>query len=153
MLKKGMVLTGLLLGLALLFTPIQAMMCHGDGGHGDMGDMKHEEKKAGVEAYQVTMYICPMHPEVRQDISGNCSKCGMKLEKKQITKYRAKNDNKKDMTCDVVKSTETNALKGVDIQKKGSKKSAIYACPMHSEVTSDKPGNCPKCGMKLKKIK
>lgn len=24
-----------------------------------------------------------------------------------------------------------------------------YFCPMHPEVTSDKPGNCPKCGMRL----
>ena len=24
-----------------------------------------------------------------------------------------------------------------------------YACPMHPEITSDKPGRCPKCGMKL----
>ncbi len=28
---------------------------------------------------------------------------------------------------------------------------AAYACPMHSEATSDKPGKCPKCGMDLKK--
>lgn len=27
----------------------------------------------------------------------------------------------------------------------------IYACPMHPEVTSSAPGNCPKCGMALKK--
>src|SRR4029434_10032316 len=24
-----------------------------------------------------------------------------------------------------------------------------YACPMHPEITSDQPGRCPKCGMKL----
>jgi hypothetical protein len=24
-----------------------------------------------------------------------------------------------------------------------------YSCPMHSEVQSDKPGKCPKCGMAL----
>jgi hypothetical protein len=26
---------------------------------------------------------------------------------------------------------------------------AIYACPMHPEVTSETPGKCPKCGMTL----
>jgi Heavy metal binding domain len=29
------------------------------------------------------------------------------------------------------------------------KPGGVYICPMHPEVTSDKPGNCPKCGMKL----
>lgn len=24
-----------------------------------------------------------------------------------------------------------------------------YVCPMHPEVTSDKPGTCSKCGMTL----
>lgn len=27
--------------------------------------------------------------------------------------------------------------------------SVIYTCPMHPEITSDKPGKCPKCGMEL----
>ncbi len=26
---------------------------------------------------------------------------------------------------------------------------ALYTCPMHPEVISDKPGKCPKCGMNL----
>jgi FtsP/CotA-like multicopper oxidase with cupredoxin domain len=25
----------------------------------------------------------------------------------------------------------------------------VYVCPMHPEVTSERPGSCPKCGMKL----
>jgi Zn finger protein HypA/HybF involved in hydrogenase expression len=28
-------------------------------------------------------------------------------------------------------------------------KTEVYTCTMHPEVRSDKPGDCPKCGMKL----
>jgi len=31
----------------------------------------------------------------------------------------------------------------------GDNHAAAYSCPMHPEVQSDKPGSCPKCGMKL----
>ena len=39
-------------------------------------------------------------------------------------------------------------------QEKAGKKDtaehiAFYACPMHPDVTMDKPGKCPKCGMDL----
>jgi Cu(I)/Ag(I) efflux system membrane fusion protein len=27
-----------------------------------------------------------------------------------------------------------------------------YTCPMHPEVTSDHPGECPKCGMALVEV-
>lgn len=36
--------------------------------------------------------------------------------------------------------------------KKLQAQTASYSCPMHAEVTSDKPGVCPKCGMSLEKI-
>jgi cytochrome oxidase Cu insertion factor (SCO1/SenC/PrrC family) len=40
----------------------------------------------------------------------------------------------------------------VHAQSKGTpmRKAASYACPMHSEVKSRKPGKCPKCGMTLR---
>ena len=42
---------------------------------------------------------------------------------------------------------------GVPAAKKDTVLSAKYTCPMHPEVTSDKPGKCPKCGMDLVKAK
>ena len=42
-------------------------------------------------------------------------------------------------------------MKGMKMPKKESEKptEVIYTCPMHPEIQSSKPGNCPKCGMKL----
>src|SRR5713101_9696000 len=34
-------------------------------------------------------------------------------------------------------------------QEQESGKKQKYTCPMHPEVVTDHPGNCPKCGMKL----
>lgn len=30
---------------------------------------------------------------------------------------------------------------------------AVYSCPMHEHVLSDKPGTCPICGMDLVQVK
>ena len=41
----------------------------------------------------------------------------------------------------------TKASDGADEPPSGD--AAVYTCPMDPEVVSDKPGNCPKCGMAL----
>ncbi len=45
-------------------------------------------------------------------------------------------------------------MKGMDMSKKSNEQQAVtYTCPMHPEIHATKPGNCPKCGMKLVKEK
>ena len=40
----------------------------------------------------------------------------------------------------------------VQAQKKKARAAVQYSCPMHAEVTSKRPGRCPKCGMNLKAV-
>lgn len=49
-------------------------------------------------------------------------------------------------TSDEMKRTSDAMKKKSDEAKKNG---VIFTCVMHPEVKSDKPGNCPKCGMKL----
>lgn len=47
-------------------------------------------------------------------------------------------------------------MKGMDMSTKETKQRpqpVTYTCPMHPEIHATKPGNCPKCGMKLVKEK
>lgn len=46
-------------------------------------------------------------------------------------------------TTTAVASTTSSAHEGHDHA------ATVYTCPMHPEITSDKPGQCPKCGMNL----
>ena len=43
----------------------------------------------------------------------------------------------------------SRALSQVGMKLLATAAPTSYVCPMHPEVTSDQPGRCPKCGMKL----
>lgn len=55
---------------------------HGDAPATASGDHAgHAHAAHGAVAPAADVYTCPMHPEIRQNEPGRCSKCGMNLEK------------------------------------------------------------------------
>lgn len=46
-------------------------------------------------------------------------------------------------------SMKMNEPTSVNAQPTTMPAATVYTCTMHPEVVSDKPGNCPKCGMAL----
>lgn len=56
-------------------------------------------------------------------------------------------------TREPVSSTAAPSTAGAAAQVANEQaKAAVYKCPMHPNVTSDKPGKCPECGMNLEKV-
>lgn len=101
---------------------------------------------------QPVVYTCPMHPEIQSKTPGNCPKCGMKLVIQKEKSVPAKK---------AVPSRKTQPAKkeGMGKMNMAPQKAAVetpssgetYTCPMHPDIHASKPGNCPKCGMKLVK--
>jgi Cu+-exporting ATPase len=75
----------------------------------------------------MSIYTCPMHPEIRQDKPGACPKCGMALEPVAAS----------------AKLTATSPTSSTPTGK------VEYTCLMHPQIVRGGPGSCPICGMAL----
>jgi membrane fusion protein, copper/silver efflux system len=94
-----------------------------------------------ARADDTTQYHCPMHPTYISNQPGDCPICGMSL----VPIDKAGKEIKEDTKTTKAESAKARAEKPKDVAK------VVYTCPMHPEVISDKPGECPKCGMDLVK--
>ncbi len=86
--KKFNIIVGIIAAGIFIDSNLVAQMCHDMSSghqHEEKAEKKTTESKIETkESFYATIYTCPMHPEVQQDEPGNCPKCGMKLEKKQV---------------------------------------------------------------------
>lgn len=79
------------------------------------------------EKKQKFVYMCPMAC-MTSEKPGECPEC-----KRQMGRWEVKEGL------------------GIKVKKIEPRKRSVYACPMHPEITSDKPADCTKCGMHLEK--
>jgi RND family efflux transporter MFP subunit len=85
---------------------------------------------------KVLYYTCPMpeHSSVHSDKPGKCPICGMTLIPVMALPEAVTNSTPANTNSPTAAKAATKQL---------------YTCPMDPEVISDKPGQCPKCGMNL----
>lgn len=86
------------------------------------------------ESGGTVQYHCPMHPTYVSNKPGECPICGMSLVPIDADTTMAGMAQPREPE---IRAESTNV------------KVTRYTCPMHPEVISDKPGECPQCGMDL----
>ncbi|OLF35410.1 copper-translocating P-type ATPase [Psychrobacter sp. C 20.9] len=124
--------------------------------------MKHVAKQAHItsskydkvpEGYNGAVYICPMHPKIRDVEASDCPICGMFLKPEDEVADSNDNDNNH-AHCHgsdtETTSTEVKSVKGGKYDKvPADYDGTVYTCPMHPEVRDVENSGCPICGMAL----
>lgn len=148
--------------------------------------MKHTADKKTIkggkydkvpENYNGMVYICPMHPEVRDVEKSDCPICGMFLQPEDeidgashvkhnhSDNYQNHQNHQHENNHNHESSHEHNHThchrsgeSGTDVKSiKGGKydkvpdgyDGTVYTCPMHPEVRDVRNSGCPICGMAL----
>ncbi|OHC01531.1 MAG: hypothetical protein A3H23_07010 [Planctomycetes bacterium RIFCSPLOWO2_12_FULL_40_19] len=145
------------------------MECHKSKTDGDcpVCGMKLEKREIPVEVSgKILTCICPQEWDPAT-APKSCPMCGMLLQKSvTIITATGKKEQKFVYMCPMACMTsekpgecpdckrqmgrwEIKDELTVKIKKSKFIKRIVYTCPMDTEVTSDKPGNCSKCGMNL----
>jgi len=125
------------------------------------------------ENYNGTVYICPMHPEVRDVEKSDCPICGMFLQpedeidgashvehnhsdnyQSHQNHHHENNHNHEHNQTHCHGSNESSAevksVKGGKYDKVPEDyDGTVYTCPMHPEVRDVRNSGCPICGMAL----
>ena len=134
----------------------------------DIENTESSNKHSQQGAEKNTIYVCPMHPEVRSEQPGDCPKCGMHLvpegelksQNEDVHHAESKSDGEAGCCASHGGSSHAHHEHSSPNKSKsmaGSKydsvpegwSGSVYTCPMHPEVRQTEPGSCPLCGMGL----
>ena len=116
-----------------LFGLFLLVSCGNESSHTTVEDDVKADRAVQHESDR-TLYICPMHPNVISEEQGDCPICGMDLVQAKTSgeaeAHEGHDHDDTQMSADTLHATQ-------------------YTCPMHPDVVSDEPGECPECGMDL----
>lgn len=83
------------------------------------------------------VWICPMHPQIREAQPGDCPICGMHLRRADGTSSPQDHGHAHEHDASASPPHAPAA------------ETSSWICPMHAQIHQDHPGKCPICGMDL----